>query len=239
VLFTALAFTPFLTQVGIADRFVLLASAGYCIGLALAFACVWDRPRRWERALGGALIATLVTAWAIDLYGRAGDWRAAGLLARRIVVETKALVPNPPAGARIEIFGVPGILGAAVVFPTYIDRALLDEYGRHDITVYWEADDDLVRRCQLQSDAAAGTFVVWWDSAKARMRADTERCPPSHAAHSPGSQGATEVGGRMTMLLSVSAALWRSISAIPQANDFPHGLFFSFGALVWLTLDAG
>ncbi|MGE3841113.1 MAG: hypothetical protein AB7I50_05955 [Vicinamibacterales bacterium] len=176
LLLTAIVFVPFLTQVGIADRFVFLASAGYCMGLAAAFAGAWERHGR-ARPLAVALGATLVVAWAIDLGARAGEWRTAGRLARQVVAESSALLPDPPVKTPVAVFGVPDRVGAALVFPTYFDRALRDEYGQADLGIRWFTGDDVLTRCRLQRDGARRTIVLWWDPERRHMATDTGGCP--------------------------------------------------------------
>ena len=185
-----IAFLPFLTFPGFADRFAYLSLAGLTMVMGAGIASLLERlnfPRAKAQGdvsraatlgyvsflpplAGGTLLVLVVLLWGRQLRLAAQDWGEASAIASTIVKQTVKLLPNPPIGATLHFFRVPLAHKTAYVFITSFDVALRTAYQRKDINMIFdhESSDAAIAEAMARRGKP---IIFWWDA-----NADTLHC---------------------------------------------------------------
>jgi hypothetical protein len=132
-------FLPFITTVGIADRFFYLVQV---TGIAVVVLLLWliARMSRAGAILAVAVTLILMTAGVADSRQAARDWTSAGTIARAIATELKRLYPVWPEGVDVVLDGVPRQIGRASIHVLYARESVLQHYDRHEARVFFAED---------------------------------------------------------------------------------------------------
>jgi hypothetical protein len=155
-----LAFAPYVTYTGYADRFAYLAAIGICLVLSAGVQVVVERGRRVEQA-GAVLVATaLLGLWVRQLVMSERDWREAGEVAAQITSQAAAIAPPLPPGAHLHVVGVPLNIRSAYVFITYFDLAMSQALARSDVTI--SMDPNPAGPCPVRNSAPS--LCLRWNS---------------------------------------------------------------------------
>jgi hypothetical protein len=118
------AYLPFFIVHGFADRFAYASSASVAVVLSGAVWAVYQRSRQ----IGIAVLFGLVCYYAVGMQNRISIWQQAGMLARRIVLDIKAVEPELPGGTTLVLLDVPDMYKHALVFMTGLERAVRLQY---------------------------------------------------------------------------------------------------------------
>lgn len=125
-----LAFLPFAVLDGFAHRFGYASAAGFAILLAGGVS--------WTIRLGGlaartaAVLSTtlIVGYYVVEVRRILAEWVFAGEIGARLPLAVRRAQPDLPEGAVVMIRGAPEMHRRAVVFPTGLEAAIEQQYGK-------------------------------------------------------------------------------------------------------------
>lgn len=116
-------FAPFATGLGIADRFLYLSGAGFCLAAAAGFHVLWQLGRI-GRGLGVTAVTAALIVWTANYRTVATEWLEAGDIAERVLSTLERAVVESAGASTVEVFNLPLGHKRAHVFITYFDLAL-------------------------------------------------------------------------------------------------------------------
>ncbi len=156
--FLVIAYLPFAVLDGFAHRFAYMSAAGFATLLAGAIvsAARLGRPAARTAILAAAVLVSgyyLVTVRRI-----LAEWIAAGEIAARLTRAVRHLQPDLPEGAVVMMRGVPAMHGRAMVFPTGLEVAVEQQYGKRLNVRKVTAFDRQVIRALLEAGSPVYCF---------------------------------------------------------------------------------
>lgn len=153
-----LAFVPFATYTGYADRFAYFSSVAVCLTLALG-AHVAARSTRLVRVVAAMVFAVMCLLWSRQLLLAQRDWVEAGRIAAAVQHEAVQTMPYPPQTAQLHFVGVPLAIRGAYVYITYFDLAIRQAYGRDDVVASIDPNPD--GPCRLRDGSEPWACLRW------------------------------------------------------------------------------
>lgn len=128
--FLLIAYLPFTLLDGFAHRFGYISAAGFATFLAGAILCTVRLGRPAARTAVLTAAALLSGYYSLEVRRILAEWIAAGEIAARLPSALQSLQPHLPEGAVVMIRGVPAMHGRAMVFPTGLEVAIEQQYGK-------------------------------------------------------------------------------------------------------------
>jgi hypothetical protein len=128
--FLAIAYLPFAALDGFAHRFGYTSAAGFATLLAGAILCTIRLGRPAARTAVVVAAVLLSGYYLVEVRRIVAEWIGAGTIAAQLPGALRDLQPHLPEGAVVMIRGVPAMHGRAMVFPTGLEVAIEQRYGK-------------------------------------------------------------------------------------------------------------
>jgi hypothetical protein len=138
LLFTLLAFIPFIFSTGFAPRFAYSCMIGYATLIALMiYSCTALQNARAGIGIAALIFVILAGYYMIAVRTRLSDWVIAGQIADSIPRQIKTLHPDLPGGATLMLARIPPLYGHAYVYPLGLEASIRRFYPDRDLHVIY------------------------------------------------------------------------------------------------------